>query len=268
MQFGYEKDKVDTTSLKEKDADAYLDDLELRLRNTLQQYQHVILSMAVNLSDTRQRFVQSLVDKISEVDSMLTSYEAPPSLIQLVAIDIDQKTVYDILQDLQRHRNKELEHVFEQVLQGSSWENIHTNHDEDDNTIAKELGFVTKTHVTLAHYRDMSQSDIRSMYTPYIESSVELVTNALYYNERIMALAIKNNIHKSEIMTNDGTILPISPSSGQGVNRDFLHITIWCCKGVSAFEANALPSLVEEGKACHIEFPEQVLQGSISFWYT
>jgi hypothetical protein len=252
-----------------------LDDLELRLRNTLQQYQDVVLQMTVDISHTRRCFVQSLVDKINEVDSMLTSYDAPPSLIKLVAIDIDRKMVYDVLQDLMYHEDEELRSVLGHKLQGhSSWEGIlHNNNDEDDNKISIELGFVTKTHVTLVHSRDMSQSNIRSIYTPYIESSVELTTNAIYYNERVMALAIKNKIHQSEITTNDGTVLPIAPplssSSGQPqeLNRDFLHITIWCNNGVSAFEANTLPSLVEEGKARRIAFPEQVLQGNISFWY-
>ena len=264
-----------------------MDDLERRLRHTLEQYQDVIFQMTVDISETRQCFVQSLVNKINEVDSMLTSYEAPPSLIQLVAIDVDRKAVYDILQDLQFQQHENVGSVFEQALQGHSWESIlgdttnEDDDDDDDNTIAPELGFITKTHVTLAHYRDMSQSNLRSIFTPYIESTVELVTNAIYYNERIMALAILNNHNStSEIITNDGTILPpvwtqsTSSSSStsslgkqpQALNREFLHITIWCNKGVSASEAKTLPSLVKDGKAHRIEFPEQVLQGSISFW--
>jgi hypothetical protein len=215
------------------------------------------------------------MDKIHEVDTMSTSYEAPPSLIQLVAIDIDRKSVYDIIQDVQFHQSTDiLSNFLEQILQGYSWESLVHDEDDEDNTVLNDLGLVTKTHVTLAHYRDMSQANMQSMYTPYIESSVELTTNAIYYNERVMALAIKNN-ERSEIMTNDGTIVPMSStvsltmsgSQQQQCNRDFAHITIWCNKGVPAYEANTLPALVNENKAFCVEFPEQSLLGSISFWY-
>ena len=232
----------------------------MRLRRTLQLHQDSILQMTADISDTRRQFVQSVVDKIYEVDTMSTSYETPPSVIQLVAIDIDRKSVYDILHDLQFQLNDKMSNFFAQILQGYSWESLIHDDIEEENTVAKDLGFVTKTHVTLAHNRDTSQANLQSIYTPYIESSVELTTNAIYYNEHIMALGIKKNI-RSEIMTSDGTILPISST------RDFAHISIWCSKGVSAYEANFLPSLVKDNKACCVEFPEQLLEGSISFWY-
>lgn len=248
-----------------------MDDLELRLRSTLVLHQDVILHMTADLPDTRRQFVHSIVDKINEVDTMSTSYDAPPVMIHLAAIDIDRKSVYDVLQDLQFQHNDTLSSVFEQILQDHSWESILQDESDDDPTLATKLGFVTKTHITLAHYRDTSQANLQLLYTPYLESSVELTTNAIYYNERIMALSIKNN-QRSEIMTSDGSTLPPSASSshsGQNHerNRDFVHITIWCSTGVSAFEANTLPTLVKENKAHCIEFPEQVLQGSISFWY-
>ena len=167
------------------------------MRHTLEKYQDVVLGLTADLSETRQRFVQSVVDKVKEVDTMSTSYDAPPLLIELVAINVDRKSVYDILQDLQGHQDDTLTNFLEQILQGNSWESIIQN--EHDSSV-EELGFVNKTHVTLAHYRDMSQSNMQSLYTPYIESSVELTTNAIYYNERIMALAIKNNINNNTKM--------------------------------------------------------------------
>ncbi len=244
------------------------------MRHILEKYQDVVLGLAADISETRQRFVQSVVDKVKEVDTMATSYDAPPLLIKLVAIDVDRKSVYDILQDLQGHQDETLTNFLEQTLQGNSWESIiqNDNDDEHDSSVA-ELGFVNKTHVTLAHYRDMSQSNMQSLYTPYIESSVELTTNAIYYNERIMALAIKNNNNNTaaatEMITSDGTILPRPSSSSSlgGMDRDFPHVTIWCQPGISAVEANALPSLVNDHKAHRVEFPDQCLQGRVSFWY-
>ena len=246
----------------------------MRLRSTLKLHQTDILEMTADISDTRRQFVQSLEEKVNEVNTMSASYGAPPSMIQLVAIDIDRKSVCDIFQQLQFPQSEKLANFLEQILQGNSWDNLAPNDsDEDDtNTIAAELGFVTKTHITLAHYRDMSQAGLQSIYTPYIDSSVECSTNAIYYNEHIMALAIKNN-ERNEIMTSDGTILPISsPSSllsGSQPERSdtFLHLTIWCSKGESAYKANTLPSLVKDNKAWCVEFPEQILQGNISFWY-
>ena len=246
------------------------------MRHTLEKYQDVVLGLTADLSETRQRFVQSVVDKVKEVDTMSTSYDAPPLLIELVAINVDRKSVYDILQDVKGHQDETLTNFLEQILQGNSWESIiqNDNNDEHDSSV-EGLGFVNKTHVTLAHYRDMSQSNMQSLYTPYIESSVELTTNAIYYNERIMALAINNNninnnntATATEMITSDGMVLPRPPpSSSRGMDRDFPHITIWCRPGVSAVEANALPSLVNDHQAHRVEFPDACLQGRVSFWY-
>lgn len=245
------------------------------MRHTLEKYQDVVLGLTADLLETRRRFVQSVVDKVKEVDTMSTSYDAPPLLIELVAIDVDRKSVYDILQDLQGRQDEALTNFLEQILQGNSWEGIiqNDNNDEHDSSVT-EFGFVSKTHVTLAHYRDMSQSNMQSLYTPYIESSVEFTTNAIYYNERIMALAIKNSNNDTaaatEMITSDGMIVPrpsSSSSSSLGMDRDFPHITIWCHPGVSAVEANALPSLLNDHKAHRVEFPDQCLQGRVSFWF-
>lgn len=230
--------------------DEYLNDLEIRLRETLAEYRDIILDMTVDLSYSRQGFAKSIVEKIKEVD-LITSYDAP-SFIKIASIDVDFAVILEILQSV-HCSDKELQNAFDRILQARSWDSIDSNESEDYNH-ADELGFVTKSHVTLAHYQDMSQSEIRSKFTPYIDSSVELTTNALLWNDRIMALAL----HVSD-MTSDGTVLPPS-------KNEFVHITVWYDTGVRANESNNLPKLVDENKAHRVEFPERTLRGVISLW--
>jgi hypothetical protein len=240
-----------------------LDDLELRLRNTLETYRNVIVALTSDISHTRQIFIKSVVDKIKEVD-LIPSYDAP-SFIKIASIDVELKLVWEILYDLAK-QNESLNCFFDQILQGKGVESFISNlsHDEYTEELGKcrtsdgaeelVVGIVERTHVTLVHCSDMSQSEMRSLYTPHLESSVELTTNELLWNNRVMALAVM----VSEL-TNDGNVLPSSKNA-------FVHITIWCDKDVNAFEANTLPKLHAENKAHSVKFPDRTLSGTVTFW--
>jgi Fungal tRNA ligase phosphodiesterase domain len=225
-----------------------LDDLETRLRAGLEQYRNVIVRMTTDISDTRESFGKSLVEKVKEVE-LITSYDAP-SFVKIASIDVDVASVWEILKNL--NNNGHLNNFFDRILQGKDWESIVSGLADEDYT--EELGLVIKTHVTLAHYSEMSQSDMRSLYTPHLESSVELTTNLLLWNDRVMALAVTVSD-----LTNDGNVLPSS-------KNEFVHITVWYDKDVSAFEANKLPKLLAENKAFSVKFPDSTLTGTVSFW--
>lgn len=176
------------------------------------------------------------------------SYDAP-SFVKIASIDVGIDCVYNILREL--YKNERVGPFFDRILSGNAIDEILS-----DSALGKaeDLGFVTKTHVTLAHCRSMSQSCLRSTFTPHLESTVELSANALLWNDRVMALAV----NVSEI-TSEGNILPAS------IN-EFVHLTVWIDKDASAVEANNLPKLVDADEAYRVGFPSYSLQGVVSLW--
>jgi Fungal tRNA ligase phosphodiesterase domain len=224
-----------------------LDDLEIRLRDVLDRYEDVILSSTVDVATSRQTFITSLKEKICEADSIV-SYDVPP-FVKIAAIDVAVVSVLHVLREV--YKNERISTFFDRILCGNDIDEILS-----DLTYrkAEDLGFVTKSHVTLAHCRSMSQSCLRSTFTPHLESTMELSAHSLLWNDRVMALAVK----VSEI-TSEGKILPSS------IN-EFVHLTVWIDKDASAVEANNLPRLVDMGEAYRLDFPSYSLQGVVSLW--
>jgi Fungal tRNA ligase phosphodiesterase domain len=221
--------------------------LEIRLRDVIKRYRDYFFSITIDVSTSRSSFATSLIEKIDEVDS-ISSYESP-SFIKLASIDVAVDSIFDILKVL--GRDKRLSYFFDRILLGKNIEQALSN---SDYSIADDLGFITKTHVTLAHCRNMSQSDLRCQYTPHLESTVELSTNSLLWSDRVMALAVS----VSDV-TSDGNAFPTS-------HNKFVHITVWCDQDASAMEANSLPALVELNEAHCLDFPSYSLRGTISLW--
>lgn len=244
-QYGYDLEKADTTNLK----DEYLDDLERRLRDCVEQYRHQILGLSADKAVTRQSFLSSLIEKIAEVQS-IEKYEAP-SLLKIASIDIDVNAVHKILSLLKV--NTHLSPILEQNLSDLCIEEFIPC--GIDRGTAEGHGFVTKTHVTLAHCRQMRQSELRSIFTPLLGAEVELSATGLLWNERVIALAV--TVAEE---TKSGKALPLAQSS-------FVHITVWLAEDASAVEANSLPGLVLTHKAHRIDFESPIsLRGVVSLW--
>lgn len=224
-----------------------MDDLEIRLREVLDRYGDAILSSTVDVSISRKMFATSLKEKICEADS-IKSYDAPP-FVKIAAIDVPAVSVFCVLREV--YRNEQISDFFDRILCGNDIDEILF-----DLTYGKaeDLGFVTKTHITLAHCRNMSQSYLRSTFAPHLDSTVELSTHGLLWNDRVMALAVK----VSEI-TSEGKTLPAS-------SNEFVHLTVWIDKDASAVEANNLPRLVDMDEAYRLDFPSYSLQGVVSLW--
>lgn len=242
-QYGYDRENVDTTSID----DEYLDDLEIRLREVLDRYGEVFSRSTVDVSISRKAFVSSLKEKIGEVESIV-SYDTPP-FVKIASIDVAVVKVFDVLKEI--YKNERIRPFFDRILCGNDLDEILS---DSTYRIAEALGFVTKTHVTLAHCRSMSQSALRSTFTPHLDSTVELSADALLWNDRVMALAVT----VSDV-TSEGNILPVS------VN-EFVHLTVWVDNVASAVEANNLPSLVDKDEAYRLDIPSYSLQGVVSFW--
>ena len=245
-QYGYDREKADAT----KGENAYLDDLERRLRDNVDRYGDHIQSLSADESVTRRSFVSSLIEKVAEAES-IESYDAPP-FFNIAAIDVDVNAVHEILSRLKV--DKCLSPLLEQNLCDLHINEVNPN-SGIDRTSAESRGFVIKTHVTLAHCRQMSQSKLRSNFTPLLGAEVELSATGLLWNESAMALAV--TVAEE---TQSGKNLPPSQNS-------FVHITVWLGEGASAVEANALPGLNATHEAQRIDFESPIpLRGVVSLW--
>jgi hypothetical protein len=239
----------DRPKLVEKVEDTYLNDLEHRIRDSVERYRDHLLGLTVDESVTRESFVSSLIEKVAEVES-IESYEAP-SFIQIASVDVDVNAVHEILSYLKD--DKRLSLFFKQTLSGLDFNEVLSNNGDDRS--AEDLGFVIKTHVTLAHCRHVSQSELRSTFTRLLGSEVELTATALFWNERVMALAVAVPEE-----TKDGKTLPPSRNT-------FVHITVWLGEGASAVAANSLPQLHETLEAERLDFESPIpLRGAVCLW--
>lgn len=201
---------------------------------------------------TRQSFLSSLVEKVAEAES-IKSYEAP-SFVKIASIDVEVGAVHEIL--LRLREEDRLSSFFDSALKGSDIHDVLSSNGTD-HTNAEGLGFVSATHVTLAHCRQMSQSELRSKFTPHLGCEIELLVSGLLWNERVMALAV--TVAET---TKNGEALPAAQNS-------FVHITVWHEKGASPIEANDLPRLLEAMEAQRIEFESPIpLVGIVSLWNT
>ena len=230
--------------------DEYLEDLESRIRDCVARHCDLIRGLTAEESDTRATFSSSLLEKVAEADG-ITSYEAA-SFFKLASIDVAMTAVLDILSST--ITNKDVSPFFEKILNGNAIHTLLVPNGVDDPK-AEDLGFVTKTHVTLAHCRETSQSKLRLTFKPLVGAEVDLVASGLLWNERVMALAVT-----VPERTNDGQILPVS-------KNEFVHVTVWIHETASAVESNNLPTLVSANQAQRLDFESPVaLQGIVALW--
>lgn len=231
--------------------DEYLDDLEHRLRDCIDRHGDSIRGLTADVAATRQSFVSSVIEKVAEADS-ISSYEAP-MFFKLVSIDVDVGAVDELLLRLVSEDTR-VAQFFEQILHGISVHDVLFT-DKADRAHAKSLGFVTQTHVTLAHCRDVSQSELRSTYAPVLGAEIDVRATGLLWNEHVMALAVT-----VADATNDGESVKASLNS-------FVHITVWCGEDVSPVTANDLQHLVETNEAQRLNFESpSPLRGVITLW--
>lgn len=201
--------------------------------------------MASNLTDSTMEFTRHLLQRIEKLNSFSTqdiAIEVPKvqvPFIKLVSIDVDVYKVHALL----RHLNRD--NRFRPIL--------------DMIECADFTGgerFVKNTHVTLVHFQESSQAQIRSAYGELEGATVEIVATGIYWSNRIAAISVR----LPDSTQDDKLSLP---------QRDeaFPHVTICYLEGVSAVESNELPSLLEIGEANFIEFdPPEQLAGTIAFW--
>ena len=244
LQYGYDLERVDTSN----DQDAYLDELETKLRGCVERHYDLLQKMPVDVSVSRKVFISRLVEKVAEVDSMGSYTEVASDFIKIASIDVSVNDVHGILR----------EHLLDERI--SSFVAMIAGGHTVDAALAGEVidkRLIRNTHVTMAHFQEMAQADMKVNFGPICGSRVEVMATGLLWSSRVAAFGVTLSD-----TTDDGKQVP--PCSNV-----FCHITIWCGEGASAVEANHLPELVGLGKASRIDFEKPIsLKGTVSLWKT
>jgi hypothetical protein len=231
--------------------DSFVDDLENRLRSLLAQYRDNLLERTVEQSSSCQVFVSQLNERIANICSM-DSYTATevtdPPFINIASVDIDAKSVYTLLQSFEN--DEQLSTFWAMALDDTSAEkadSIGSKYQSDK--------FSRNPHITMAHWKEKSQEQIRLAFEPICDSRVKVTATAFLWNTQVAAIAVTVADE-----TEDGKAVPRPDNA-------FSHVTIWCQDGASPFQSNSLPGLVETGEAHRIELQDPVIfDGTISFW--
>jgi Fungal tRNA ligase phosphodiesterase domain len=246
-KYGYDLENKSPSKAKGE----YLDDLEQRLRTCVILHRSFIFRGSADVSEVRKVFVSSLKQMVTEVDS-IASYD-DHQYIKIASIDVNVRSVHNILVGLQQ--NAKLRPFVHALLGDGGMDGV-LDDEGNDHFYAKELGFETRTHVTLAHYLEMPQDELRAQFLPHVDSEIQLHATALLWSETVMALRVR-----VDERTSHGAILPPCKNA-------FVHITVWCAEGTAPYEANNLPALYDANAAQCIDFETPiVLAGVISLWH-
>jgi hypothetical protein len=230
--------------------DPFVDVLENRLRSLLAQYRENLLKRTVQRSSSCQVFVSQLNERIADINSMdtYTAIVPGPPFINIASLDIDPTSVITLLQSLEK--DERLSTFWAMTLGDSTPE-------KEDSVASKYENekFSRNPHITMAHWKEKSQEQIRLAFEPICDSRVSVTATAFLWNTQVAAIAVT---------------LADETEDGKAVLRPdnvFSHVTIWCQDGASPFQSNSLPGLVETGEAHRIELHDPVIfDGTISLW--
>jgi hypothetical protein len=231
--------------------DQFVDDLEKRLCSLLAQYRENLLERTVEQSSSCKVFVSQLHERIANINSMDTyaAIDTGPPFINIASVDIDPKSVHTLLQSLEK--DERLSTFWAMTLDDS------TPEIKADSVVSKYQNqkFSRNPHITMAHWKEKTQEQIRLAFEPICDSRVSVTATAFLWNTQVAAIAVTVADE-----TEDGKAVPRP-------DNVFSHVTIWCQDGASPFQSNSLPGLVETGEAHRIELQDPVIfDGTVSFW--
>jgi hypothetical protein len=181
--------------------------------------------------------------------------------IKIASIDVGAKRIYAMLaEQAQKHVeladfikgiNMELPQVDDGVVDASADENRN------------QARFIVKTHATMAHCSQASQSNLRHKFSPLLETPFVVKVDGILFDKSVAALSVCDIVkggQGDEGNSHQESVLALC-------NNSFPHVTVWCNERVKPSESINLPKRVESKKACHLRFKEKVeLQGTFSFW--
>ena len=233
--------------------------MEQRMRSLLLKHAPFLKKLTVSESFSSDSFISQLHNQISSIDQEYASLKTipicsvPVSFIKLVSVDVDMLAVHNILNSIA----KESIIISDFLVKARTAEASIIEQTENGVDYSKNCErFISKTHLTMAHSSQLSQTEIRSTFGSLEGMQVELMINSFLFSDKNAALAASVSC-----MSIGENPLPLPQSSNH-----FSHITVWCANGVSSAESNNLPLSVKDGSAQNISFSSKSLNGTISFW--
>jgi hypothetical protein len=250
--YGYDINKSDPIKVM----DAYMTGLEKRLRESLQRHAAFLQSLTVDVAVSRNVFVSKITERVAELDSIESWTDAEAgsksSFIQITSIDVKVDDVHSLVVSLLDEETAGDLSLLKEAMVGSN----ERSGEALAGSACADRRFVLETHITMAHFNETSQKDMRNLYGNLVGQGVELRVSAILWDERVAALEVL----LPETTMGDASILPPSKNS-------FVHVTVWVQEGATAYQSNQLPSRLLTGQARRVELASPVLLlGEVSFW--
>ena len=225
--------------------------MERRLRAMISQHESFLESLCNAEFESRSAFFKQL----SYLSSSLTKRETARHVhstghkfIEIVSIDIDRDIIDRVLEEI-RKDCVQLEHLMMRI--GKK----HSNKGTLNLNQISEGTSVEKTHVTMAHFSQLSQQDILKGFAHVEGRPVTVTITDILIGESIAAFRVK--LPK---VLDDLRVMP-------SCLNVFPHVTIWFGSNESAAKSNDLPAMVERKEAIQVELSHQSIAGTFCFWY-
>ena len=241
-------------SSKARGDDARVLDVETRLRKALMLHQQLLDGLTAKEEESKSSFVAQLSKHISSLENL--ELDVPkmvamngsndPKFIKIVSIDVDTTSLMKLLQEM----SSKDEDLFSRLKA------IGVVESNSDDKIAGGT-LVKEPHVTMAHYSQLSQIEMRSRFGSVVDKEVRLKVSACLYGDTNVALSV--SLPKSI----EGEIPVPLPTS----KNKYPHITVWFAEGSEAADSNKLPGMVAAGTAKAFQPIEEIaIAGRLSYW--
>eukprot|EP00978_Attheya_sp_CCMP212_P045022 scaffold331320_cov55-Attheya_sp.AAC.1 len=235
--------------------------MEARLRAVFRLHDEMLLSLTESRERSQEAFINQVVKHATSLESssfkeMQNEVEDTPVPIKIVSIDISPSTISALLDKYA----SEIDDVGYFLKKNGYTPSIASlSKASADSTIKQPPEFVSKPHITMGHYSQLSQSEMIDRFQLLEGRNVRVTVTGLFFSGKAAALSV---ILDSKTMGGEQINVPIPENK-------FPHITIWFSNGASAVESNELPQLVDQGEATRIEFVEpDTISGVVRFWRT
>ena len=224
--------------------------MEIRIRKSISKHQTLLESMCVGESESREAFLKQLSHLSSTLIDTKSLHEIQPSIqhtfIEIASIDVEKTLIDAALQDSARD--------FAEVKCFLS--RVGDLQSNDDGASVSEGSFVEKTHVTMAHFSQISQRDILKEYSCVDGHLITISITGILISETIAAFSVT---------------FPDFLEDTQSVpscHNAFPHVTVWVGNNESAARSNNLPDMVSKNEAIRVDFTQSIeVSGKFGFWY-
>jgi hypothetical protein len=243
-------------SSKARGDDARVLDVESRLRKALMLHKQLLDGLTAKEEDSKSSFVAQLSKHVSSLENLeldvprmvAMNLSNDPTFIKIVSIDVDTTSLMKLLQEMSSKDEDLFSHLKAigiGVVKSSS----------DDKIAGGTL--VKEPHVTMAHYSQLSQIEMRSRFGNVVDKEVRLKVSACLCGDTNVALSV--SLPKSI----EGEIPVPLPTS----ENKYPHITVWFAEGSEAADSNKLPGMVAAGTAKAFQPTEEMaIAGRLSYW--